>query len=65
MTVRQWKNALLNNGKYMTFGALGGFLRTPKNPPGYGPEVYADFKGQSGYAPLPQHAESRHCPKYY
>ena len=21
----------------MTFGALGGFLRTPKNPPGYGP----------------------------
>ena len=23
----------------MTFGALGGFLRTPKNPPGYGPAV--------------------------
>jgi len=22
----------------MTFGALGGFLRTPKNPPGYGPD---------------------------
>ena len=33
MTVGQWKNALLNNGKYMTFGASGGFLRTPKNPP--------------------------------
>ena len=24
----------------MTFGALGGFLRTPKNPPGYGPVEY-------------------------
>ena len=24
----------------MTFGALGGFLRTPKNPPGYGPEIF-------------------------
>ena len=23
----------------MTFGALGGFLRTPKNPPGYGPDM--------------------------
>jgi len=23
----------------MTFGALGGFLRTPKNPAGYGPAV--------------------------
>jgi len=23
----------------MTFGALGGFLRTPKNPPGYGPDL--------------------------
>jgi len=23
----------------MTFGALGGFLRTPKNPPGYGPVI--------------------------
>ena len=27
----------------MTFGALGGFLRTPKNPPGYGP-VHAKFR---------------------
>jgi len=46
MTVGQWKNALLNNGTYMTFGALGGFLRTPKNPPGYGPG-WCLFQGRS------------------
>jgi len=27
----------------MTFGALGGFLRTPKNPPGYEPAPKLSF----------------------
>ena len=57
MTVGQWKNALLNNGKYMTFGALGGFLRTPKNPPGYVPALcqapswYIQPFGHNGHGP--------------
>ena len=31
----------------MTFGALGGFLRTPKNPPGYGPAYFHTWCGLS------------------
>jgi len=39
MTVKTVKERdLANNGKYMTWAlGGGGFLRTPKNPPGYGP----------------------------
>ena len=31
----------------MTFGALGGFLRTPKNPPGYGPGAHERYIRQT------------------
>jgi len=47
----------------MTFGALGGFLRTPKNPPGYGPEMvpFANKIVVIGYTARPCTARTRPC----